>query len=98
MRCRSVVDEGVPAGGRRPLVDRLAKGTLDHRKAPAVDLAVAYAQRWEIEPSFDELKTRQAVPAPCGAPNRPTLILQEIYGHLCCHYAIRVLMHDTALP
>jgi hypothetical protein len=26
----------------------------------------------------------------------PDLVLQEIWGYLCCHYAIRVLMADTA--
>jgi hypothetical protein len=27
----------------------------------------------------------------------PELVQQEIWGHLCCHYAIRVLIHDAAL-
>ena len=27
----------------------------------------------------------------------PDLVQQEIWGHLCCHYAIRTLMTDTAL-
>ncbi|MFV0372686.1 MAG: IS4 family transposase, partial [Microbacterium sp.] len=26
----------------------------------------------------------------------PQLVLQEIWGHLCCHYAIRTLMFDAA--
>ncbi len=26
----------------------------------------------------------------------PDLVLQEIWGHLCCHYAIRTLMTDAA--
>ena len=26
----------------------------------------------------------------------PDLVLQEIWGHLCCHYAIRSLMADAA--
>ncbi|MFE6023922.1 IS4 family transposase, partial [Streptomyces sp. NPDC056441] len=26
----------------------------------------------------------------------PDLVQQEIWGHLCCHYAIRTLMADTA--
>ena len=26
----------------------------------------------------------------------PDLVRQEIWGHLCCHYAIRTLMADTA--
>ena len=27
----------------------------------------------------------------------PDLVLQEIWGHLCCHYAIRSLMADAAV-
>ncbi len=26
----------------------------------------------------------------------PALVLQEIWGHLCCHYAIRTLTADAA--
>ena len=26
----------------------------------------------------------------------PELVLQEIWGHLCCHHAIRALMFDAA--
>jgi hypothetical protein len=26
----------------------------------------------------------------------PDLVLQEIWGHLCCHYAIRTLMWEAA--
>ena len=26
----------------------------------------------------------------------PDLVLQEIWGHLCCHFAIRKLMNDAA--
>ena len=29
---------------------------LDHEFAPAVELAAAYAQRWEIELSFDDIE------------------------------------------
>jgi hypothetical protein len=32
---------------------------LDHEFAPAVELATAYHQRWEIELSFDEIETHQ---------------------------------------
>ena len=27
----------------------------------------------------------------------PDLVLQEIWGHLCCHYAIRALMAEAAV-
>ena len=66
---------------------------LDPAKRPRVELAAAYAQRWEIESVFDELKTHQRGPRMVLRSKSPDLVLQEIWGHLCCHYAIRTLMH-----
>jgi Insertion element 4 transposase N-terminal/Transposase DDE domain len=86
------IDDGREPSGPYRLITTL----LDHRKAPAVELAAAYAQRWEIESSFDELKTHQRGPRAVLRSKSPSLILQEIWGHLCCHYAIRVLMTDAA--
>ena len=70
----------------------------DHdRTAEATqDLALAYAQRWEIENTFDELKTHQRGPRQVLRSKPPLLVQQEIWGHLCCHYAIRTLMVDAA--
>ena len=62
----------------------------------AEQLASAYAQRWEIESALDELKTHQRGPRTVLRSKSPELVLQEIWGHLCCHYAIRILMADTA--
>ncbi len=62
----------------------------------ALDLAMAYAQRWEIENAFDELKTHQCGPRVVLRSKSPDLVLQEIWGHLCCHYAIRSLMAQAA--
>ena len=75
---------------------RLVTTILDHRQAPAVELAAAYAQRWEIETAFDELKTHQRGPRAVLRSKSPDLVTQEIWGHLCCHYAIRSLMFDAA--
>lgn len=75
---------------------RLVTTILDHRKASAVDLAAAYTQRWEIEGAFDELKTHQRGPRAVLRSKSPDLVTQEIWGHLCCHYAIRSLMFDAA--
>jgi len=76
---------------------RLLTTLLDSDAAPAADLAAAYTQRWEIESAFDELKTHQRGPRMILRSKSPDLVQQEIWGHLCCHYAIRVLMHDAAL-
>jgi len=75
---------------------RLITTILDHREAPAAALAAAYTQRWEIETAFDELKTHQRGPRAVLRSKSPDLVTQEIWGHLCCHYAIRSLMFDAA--
>jgi len=75
---------------------RLITTLLDHLQAPAAELAAAYAQRWEIETSIDELKTHQRGPRAVLRSKSPDLVTQEIWGHLCCHYAIRTLMMDAA--
>ncbi len=87
----SIEDGREPAG---PF--RLITTIVDHHQAPAVDLAGAYTQRWEIESAFDELKTHQRGARAVLRSQSPNLVLQEIWGHLCCHYAIRALMFDTA--
>jgi hypothetical protein len=86
--------DGDGAGGA--VTYRLFTTMLDPEQAPAVDLAMAYAQRWEIENAFDELKTHQRGPRVVLRSKSPDLVLQEIWGHLCCHYAIRSLMAQAA--
>ena len=84
--------------GREPAGPfRLITTILDPNDASAIELAGAYAQRWEIESAFDELKTHQRGPRAVLRSKSPKLVLQEIWGHLCCHYAIRSLMLDAAL-
>jgi transposase IS4-like protein/DDE family transposase len=81
---------------REPLVYRLFTTLTDPDQAPAPELAAAYAARWEIENVFDELKTHQRGPRIVLRSKSPDLVRQEIWGHLCCHYAIRSLMTDAA--
>ena len=45
---------------------------------------------------FDELKTHQRGPRTVLRSKSPELVLQEIWGHLCCHYAIRTLIWEAA--
>jgi hypothetical protein len=86
------IDDGRPNDG----IYRLLTTILDPDDAPAVELALAYAQRWEIEGAFDELKTHQRGARTVLRSKSPDLVLQEIWGHLCCHYAIRTLMWEAA--
>ncbi|MDQ3469081.1 MAG: IS4 family transposase [Actinomycetota bacterium] len=75
---------------------RLFTTLLDPAEAPASELAFAYAQRWEIEIAFAELKTHQRRSKAVLRSKSPALVEQEIWGHLCCHYAIRTLMFEAA--
>jgi hypothetical protein len=95
MRVR-VIDYTLDDGRENPTWYRLFTTLLDPDEASAVDLAAAYAQRWEIELAFDELKTHQRGPRTVLRSKSPDLVLQEIWGHLCCHYAIRSLMLQAA--
>ena len=91
-----VIDYTIDDGRTNDETYRLFTTILDPGEVSAVDLAVAYAQRWEIEGTFDELKTHQRGPRTVLRSKSPDLVLQEIWGHLCCHYAIRTLMTDAA--
>ncbi len=91
------VIEYTVADGREPAGPyRLLTTILDPDEAPATELAAAYGQRWELESAFDELKTHHRGPRAVLRSKSPGLITQEIWGHLCCHYAIRTLMFEAA--
>jgi hypothetical protein len=75
---------------------RLLTTLLDSEQAPAAELAALYAQRWEIESVFDELKTHQRGPRVVLRSRTPDGVKQEAWGYLCVHYAIRALIHTAA--
>ncbi|MCA1698838.1 MAG: IS4 family transposase [Actinobacteria bacterium] len=84
----------------RPQADtryRLLTTILDPDRAPAQELAPLYAERWEFESALDELKVHQRGPRVVLRSKTPDGVIQEVYGHLCVHYAIRWLMHTIAL-
>jgi hypothetical protein len=91
-----VIDYTVDDGRDNASSYRLFTTMLDPAEASATELAAAYVQRWEIELAFDELKTHQRGPRTVLRSKSPELVLQEIWGHLCCHFAIRSLMADAA--
>ena len=91
-----VIDYTSDDGRENPTSYRLFTTLLDPDEVNAVDLAAAYTQRWEIELALDELKAHQRGPRTVLRSKSPDLVLQEIWGHLCCHYAIRSLMTEAA--
>jgi hypothetical protein len=76
---------------------RLVTTVLDPQQAPAEDLAALYHERWEIETALDELKTHLRGARIVLRSKTPDLVLQETYGLLLAHFAVRGLMHEAAL-
>lgn len=76
---------------------RLITTILDPDKAPAQELAALYHERWEIETALDELKTHLRGARIVLRSKTPELVLQECYGLLMAHFAVRGLMHEAAL-
>lgn len=82
--------------GAEPIY-RLITSLLDHEAAPARELAALYQERWEIETSFDELKSHLRGARIVLRSKTPELVLQEFYGLMMAHFAVRSLMHEAAL-
>ena len=75
---------------------RLVTTILDPTSAPASELAVLYAERWEFESALDELKTHQRGSRVVLRSKTADGVYQEAWGMLCVHYAIRALMASVA--
>ena len=79
------------------VVYRLVTNILDAARAPAVDLARLYHERWEIETAFDEFKTHLRGGQRVLRSKTSALVQQEAWGFLLAHFALRALMHEAAL-
>lgn len=76
---------------------RLVTNILEPARAPAAELATLYHERWEMETAFDELKTHLRGGQRVLRSKTPELVLQEAWGFLLAHFAVRSLMHEAAL-
>jgi hypothetical protein len=74
----------------------LVTNITDPAEIPAVELAAAYHERWEVELVFDELKVHQRGQGMMLRSRKPELVEQEIWGLLLTHYGIRSLMREAA--
>lgn len=75
---------------------RLITSLLDPTLYPALLLASEYHQRWEVENTIDELKTHLlGRKTPLRSLN-PREVVQEVYGWLLGHWAVRCLMFQAA--
>jgi len=75
---------------------RLVTTLLDAQEAPALALIMAYHERWEIELTIDEIDTHQRLVRHPLRSQKPVGVIQELYGLLIAHYAVRALMAEAA--
>ena len=75
---------------------RLITSLFDLSLFPALLLAKEYHQRWEVENTIDELKTHLNGRKTPIRSLKPRLVVQEVYGWLLGHYAVRSLMFTAA--
>jgi hypothetical protein len=75
---------------------RLMTSLLDPQECSALDLACAYHERWEEEMTIDEVDTHQRLVNHPLRSQKPVGVVQELYGLLLAHYAVRRIMHDAA--
>lgn len=90
----TIDDPQRPGHGER---HRLMTSLLDPDLYPAQTLAGEYHQRWEIEITIDELDTHQRLPHIPLRSKKPVGVIQEAYGLLLAHYAVRSVMHEAAV-
>jgi hypothetical protein len=86
-------DPDRPGQGAR---HRLVTTLLDADQFPALELIVLYHQRWEIEIANDEIVTHQLARPVDLRSRTPCGVVQEFYGTLLAHNAVRALMLQAA--
>ena len=75
---------------------RLITSLLDIEKFPAHLLAYQYHQRWEVENRIDELKVHLLGRKTHIRSQNPREVVQEVYGLLLGHWAVRSLIFEVA--
>lgn len=94
-----VIDYRIEDDGRPETepIYRLITTILDPDRAPGKELAELYAERWEVEIAIGEIKRREPGSGFVLRSKKPDGVLQELYGHMLVHTAVRKLMHQAAL-
>jgi len=91
-----VIEYSLPGMPEAQTRYRLLTTLLDPERAPALDLATLYHQRWEVEAVFDELKTHLQQRRRVLRSKTPDGVRQEFYGWVLAHYAVCWLMYQAA--
>ncbi len=79
-----------------PQVYRLITDLTDIVLFPALLLATEYHRRWEVENIIDELKVHLLGRKTLIRSLNPREVVQEVYGWLLGHWAVRSLMFQVA--
>ena len=69
---------------------------MDIEQFPAELLAREYHQRWSVENTIDELKIHHRERKTHVRSQNPREVVQEVYGWLLGHWAVRSLMFHAA--
>jgi hypothetical protein len=89
-----ITDPALPGAGEE---QRVLTTILNPRRAPAHAVACGYHERWEAETTIDEIDTHQRLVGRTLRSLTPVGVIQELYGIVLAHYAVRWLMHQAAL-
>ncbi len=89
----TVQDPALPSCGKRR---RLITSLLDEHIYPALELARLYHERWEVEITIDEVDTHLRAGLEPFRSRKLVGVIQEYYGLLIAHYAIRKVMLEAA--
>ncbi len=89
--------EGAEQSSGETMTYRLITNVLDPERAPALELAALYTERWEIEITLDEFKTHLRGRSIVLRSKTAEGVLQEFWGFVLAHNAIRTIMHDAAV-
>ena len=79
-----------------PQTYRLITSLTDITLFPALLLATEYHRRWEVENTIDELKVHLLGRKTPIRSQNPREVVQEVYGWLIGHWAVRSLMFQAA--
>lgn len=74
------------------VIYRLITDLMDYELFPSLLLADEYHWRWEVENTLSEFKTHLNSRKTPIRSKKPKLVVQEIYGWLLAHWAIRSLI------
>ena len=89
----TITDPARPGHGK---THRLMTSLLDPAAYPALDVICAYHERWEIEIALDEIDTQLRLASGPLRSQTPRGVIQEVYGLLLAHSAVRALIAEAA--